>query len=369
MKFVTPIILISLFAYGGWWTWSRLQAEAETEADFSLQTAVVQIGTISDNVTAGGHVEPVVSTEVRSEVTGRIETVMIEDGETVGPGQILLELEKTERQTELAEAERLFEAQKLRLERARRDFRRLEDLRANNFSNEKDYLDAQTDLGLMEIDLEVRRARLEKAKDNLAKTTIVAPHSGVVSNFDLSPGQVITGATSVNQGTTLMTINDLLKLHVRTKVNELDINKIHEGMPAKVTFDALPDETYVGVIDQIFSYAEQERNERIFRVLVSFESTDNRIRPGISAKVEMTIAEAKDVPVIVPTALFESDSGYVAYRQVEDADWEVVPVTTGLSDVHHTEITSGLSEGDTVALSLPDGFGPAAGGDADAAGN
>jgi len=359
MKYLSSIIILALLAAGAWWTWDRLQAESEKSRPQGPKTAEVEIGSIEDVVTAGGYVEPVISTEVRSEVTGRIAEIHIEDGEKVEAGQVLLELEKTERQTELEEAERLFEAQKLRVIQARRDYERLAGLREKNFTNEKDYLDAETELGLSEIELEVRRARLEKAKDNLAKTTILAPHEGVVSNFDLNPGQVITGATSVNEGTTLMTINDLVRLHVRTKVNELDINKINEGMPARITFDALPDEEFVGEVDQIFSYAEEEGNERIFRVLVSFEAGDQIIKPGISATVELPIAEAKDVPVVIPTALFRSGEGFVAYRQNGDG-WDKITVETGLSDVRVVEIKTGLQPGDIVSLSLPDSEGPSA---------
>lgn len=181
-----------------------------------------------------------------------------------------------------------------------------------------------------------------------------------MGNFDLNPGQVITGATSVNQGTTLMTINDLLKLHVRTKVNELDINQISEGMPARVTFDALPEEEFSGVVAQIFSYAETEGNERIFRVLVTFEAGDERIRPGISATVTLPIDEVHDVPVVIPTALFKSKDGFVAYKQKGANQWEKTPVETGLSDVHHVQVKSGLKVGDVVSLTMPEGEGPSA---------
>ncbi|WP_309399563.1 efflux RND transporter periplasmic adaptor subunit [Cerasicoccus maritimus] len=354
MKSLPTIIIVCLLIAGGWWTWTRLEKESEKTKSKPLQTSEVTIGSIEDVVNAGGYVEPVISTEVRSEITGRIETIHIADGDTVEAGQILLELEKTERETELEEAERLYEAQALRLKQAQRDYARLEDLRAKNFTNEKDFLDAKTELGLMEIELEVRRARLEKAKDNLAKTTIRAPHEGVVGNFDLNPGQVITGATSVNQGTTLMTINDLLKLHVRTKVNELDINKIQKAMKARVAFDALPDEEFVGEVSQIFSYAESEGNERIFRVLVTFEAGDDRIRPGISSTVTLPLNQVDDVPVVIPTALFKSKDGFVAYRQSAGDVWEEVVVETGLSDVHFVEVIKGLNVGDKVSLTRPE---------------
>jgi len=359
MKYLTPILIVAILGAGGWWTWDRLDAESQKGKADRPQTTEVKTGSIEDIVKAGGHVEPVISTVVRSEVTGRIDKILIEDGASVEAGQVLLELEKTERQTELEEAKRLFEAQQLRVARARRDYERLAGLRQKNFTNEKDFLDAETELRLMEIDLEVRRARLEKARDNLAKTTIVAPHGGVVSNFDLNPGQVITGATSVNEGTTLMTINDLLHLHVRTKINELDINKIREGMEARITFDALPDEAFVGRVDQIFSYAEREGNERIFRVLVTFEARNQIVRPGISATVELPIAQAVDVPVVTPTALFKSGSGFVAYRQNGDG-WDKVAVQTGLTDARSVQITSCLQPGDIVSLSLPDSEGPSA---------
>lgn len=360
MKFILkklPAILVAaLIAAGIWWTYQRLSAERAGEAQAPIPTTTVSLGSIEDTVEAGGYVEPIISTEVRSEITGRIAEIFIEDGERVEAGQVLLELEKTERKTELEEAERLFAAQQLRLEQARRDYEREAALLEQAFTNEKAYLDARTQLELMQIDLAVRQARLEKSRDNLDKTTIRAPHAGIVGNLDLTPGQVITGATSVNQGTTLMTINDLQRLIVRTKVNELDISKVSEGMAVSVSFDALPQQEFEGTVEQIFSYAEREGNERVFRVLVSFEARGQLVRPGISAVVAIPVASAIDVPTVLPTGLFKEGDGFVAYRQTASGGWERVSVETGISSPVRVEIRSGLLVGDEVALTLPEAF-------------
>lgn len=354
MKILSAVIILALIGGAAWWALDKVDKEPEKNPIQDNITYTIELGDIEDEVTAAGIVEPMISTVVRSEITGRIAEIFVEDGETVSKGQILLELEKTERLTDLEEAERLFEAQDLRLQRAKRDYERLAELRKKNYTNEKEYLDAQTELELNEIELAVRSARLEKARDNLTRTTIRAPHEGSVSNFDLNPGQVITGATSVNEGTNLMTINDLEHLEVKTKVNELDIDQIHIDMPVEITFDALDGATFEGHIKQIFSYAEVENNVRIFRVRVGFDSMGREIRPGITAKVNFLIEKVEDVPVILPSALFEDDEGFIAYRQTPDGNWESVAVETGVSSNDAIEVISGLEVGDVVSTLLPE---------------
>ena len=242
------------------------------------------------------------------------------------------------------------------MERARRDYEREQELREKGFTNQKTYLDAKTDLEIAEIELNVRLARLERARETLAKTTILAPHAGVVSHLDLSEGQVIVGATSVNEGTVLMKINDPTVLLVETRVTEIDYNRIHEGMSARVTFDALPDQEFVGEITSITNYAERVDNQRVFGVEVNFVAHGAQVQPGISANIEVPIARAEDVPAVVLSAIFVEGQKAYAYVRAADGTFEKREVETGVRNAFNVQITSGLEVADVVSLVKPDGL-------------
>ena len=119
---------------------------------------------------------------VKSEISGRITEIKIEEGDSVTRGQMLLELDRTSLETRLREAQRNLEAERLRLDKSERNYVRLQELYAKQFVGEKEYLDAQTDLNLAKLNLEIAQARLEDAAEDLSKTTMV--------------GSALTGNTS-----------------------------------------------------------------------------------------------------------------------------------------------------------------------------
>lgn len=207
---------------------------------------------------------------------------------------------------------------------------------------------------LMEIELAVREARLEKARDNLKKTTIRAPHDGIITEMDLNEGQVITGATSVNEGTQLMRINNLERLFIQIDVNELDIGKIREGMEARVGFDALPDEEFSGEVERKFPYAREEGGQRVFRLHIGFDVADERILPGISADVTIPVEVMEDVPVVLMSAVFTEKGEKVVYRLDEGGRFRRRVVETGIDDLQNIHIIRGVEPGDVLSLKRPE---------------
>ncbi len=314
------------------------------------ETVQVELGTIENTVEAGGEVRPQVSSAVRSEISGRIGRIFVEDGEEVEAGQKLIELEQVSLLTELREAERNFQADELRVEQARWNYLREQELFEKEYSQEKSLMDNRIALELAEIQLAVREARLEKARENLDKTTIRAPHDGIITEMDLNEGQVITGATSVNQGTQLMMINNLERLYIQIDVNELDISRIREGMPVRISFDALTDQEFSGEVLRRFPYAREEGGQRVFRLHIAFDASNKRILPGISANVTIPVEVVADVPVVLISAVFSERGEKVVYRVGEDGSVRRRPVETGIDDLHNIHIINGVEPGDVLSL-------------------
>lgn len=362
LSYLIAIIAITAIGYFAVDRGRNLLA-ASTPQPERIRTAVVERATIREVIESSGFVEPVLSTEVKSEISGRILQVPHDNGEEVSTGTILAELDPTSLRTEVTEAQRDVQAQSLRVERARRDYERLQRLHENRFTQEKELLDAETDLKIAEIDLEIREARLEKAEENLSKTIIRAPHAGILSDRNVNPGQVIVGATSVNQGTTLMRVNDLSELVITVDINEVDIAKVDPSVTPVIRIDAYPDRIFTGKIVDVARFAVNRNNLRVFPIEIRFESGDFAVSPGVSATVEILVEEVTDVPSIGVGAVFSEEDQTVVYRKAGEkpnglSQWERVVIETGIRDFERVEIVAGLQPGDEVALRRPPGFNP-----------
>ncbi|NBB79025.1 MAG: efflux RND transporter periplasmic adaptor subunit [Verrucomicrobia bacterium] len=351
--FIALFILILLGA--GIYGLLRVLPENEGSGSGGITTDTAAVRDLRTVVPASGEVLPLLSSIVKSEISGRIIKIPVIEGETVERDQVLLELDRTSLETRLREAERNLEAEKLRLEKSQRNHTRLKELYEREFVGEQEYLDAQTDLRLAELNLEIAQTRLEDAAEDLSKTTIRAPHDGVITRMDVVEGQVISGATSVSNGTDLLTIAQLNELYMEASINEVDVEKLELGQSAFIRFDAIPDFEVEGEISVIAPSARRDGDVRVFPVEVIFEVADNRVRPGISATVEIPIASVEDAISVLLSAVFNHEGESIVYVQNPNG-WERRKVTVGINDLQHVEILSGLEAGETVALSRPPEF-------------
>jgi len=181
----------------------------------------------------------------------------------------------------------------------------------------------------------------------------MAPHDGMITLLDVVEGQVISGATSVNNGTDLLTLAQLDQLYLEASINEVDVEKLELGRQAQITFDAIPDFTIDGEISVIAASARRDDNIRVFPIEVVFEVADARVRPGISASVEIPVANAENVPSVILSAVFNEDDGSSYVFLKNPAGWERRSVEVGINNLQYVEIKTGLAPDDVVALSRP----------------
>ena len=355
MKFSQSFVLIPALLIGAFACLLTLIPSSEESHSGELRTDVAKRRDLMSVVPASGEVLPLLSSIVKSEISGRIMEIKVEEGDAVIRGQVLLELDRTSLETRLREAQRNLEAERLRLEKSERNNLRLKDLFEDDFVGEKEYLDANTELKLAELNLEIAQARLEDAAEDLSKSVISAPHNGVVTRMDVLEGQVISGATSVSNGTGLMTIAELDELYMEANINEVDVERLYLGQKAFLRFDAIPEFEVEGTINVIAPSARKDGNVRVFPVEVFFEVTDKRVRPGISATVEVPIESAKNSISILLSAVF-NDEGVSHIYVKKSAVWERREVSVGINNLQYVEIRSGLEDGEVVALSRPRDF-------------
>jgi hypothetical protein len=173
--------------------------------------------------------------------------------------------------------------------------------------------------------------------------------------INVTDGQVISGATSVSNGTDLLTIAQLSELYMEAKINEVDVERLFVGQSAYLRFDAIPDFEVEGRIDVIAPSARRDGNVRVFPIEVVFEVSDNRVRPGISATVEVPIASVEGVVSVLISGVFTEEQSSHVYLKTATG-WKKQKVEVGINDLQHVEINNGLDAEDVIALSRPPEF-------------
>lgn len=292
------------------------------------------------------------------------------------------------------------------LEQNEEEFKRQEKLFASNLTSDKAFKDAKYAYLNSKASYEATLAqsqqyqsRYEKQLDYLSKTKIRAPMGGVVTYLDCEVGEIAAAQTSFTQGKTLMTIANLAVYEVEVEVDETEIAKVRLDQEAEIEVDALPDTTFAGRVVEIGNTAilagsgttDQSTN---FKVKVVFSDPHVDIRPGMSATVDITTNRRENVTTVpfasVVMRSFDVDSleharegnneideeeagpsevhaaendeemkadddGEEAEREEikgvfvqKDGKATFVEVETGIADQKYIEISTGLSESDTV---------------------
>ncbi len=349
-------IFVLVLMVGGYFALQTVREESARERVEWDTTVESVVRTIEEAIEANGFVHPRYSTDVRSEVSARIEKILVEPGAMVERGQALLELDRAALEQEFIEAQRNHQAEQLRLERTQREFNRLERLSHRGIIEQQEFQNSEIELRLAEIQLQVQEARLQRVQEDLNRTTIRAPQSGVVADLDVNEGQVIVGAGSVNEGTRLMTVHDLSELYVRLEVNELDIGQIDLESLTRVSFGVLDGYSVPGHVSRIHPFAYNRDNIRVFRVDVAFEAGERTVRPGISATVRIVARRVEDVVAVNLSAVFTEEGERVVYLVGGNGELERRTVEVGVNDTQWVEIVSGLEAGETVSLVRPRAF-------------
>ncbi len=201
------------------------------------------------------------------------------------------------------------------------------------------------------------REALRQADDQLAKTEVQTPIAGflVLQEIPLENGKRRPQVgDSVWSGVPIATVPDLSSVQVTAQVREVDLHRIGVGQAARVSIEAYPDLALAGRIGHIGSLAESQADSpwKFFPVTLTLEGTDERLRPGMSARVEFQLENALDVIVVPADAVFvhgDLDSVFVR-RGGRITQHEV---SLGLSNETHVEVRAGLEPGAEILLEAP----------------
>jgi HlyD family secretion protein len=327
------------------------------------ESAAVERRSIEVSVDSSGVVEPLAVVEVKSKASGEVLDLMVEIGDYVEAGHLLVRIDPRTVRNRLAQAEAELVAAQSRRRISETQMKRAESLLKKGTFTEADHESAVLELANAEAQVVSTRVAVENARIAVDDTDIRAPVSGTVIAKPVEKGQVISSPTQdFGGGTLLMSMADLSAVRIRALIDETDIGKIRPGMPAKVTVAAYPNQPFDGEVVKIEPQAVVEQNVTMFAVLISIQNPEGLLMPGMNAEVEVSVARRDDV-LTVPVAALRTDRDVVTTAGIlgmsESALRAKLNSARGDSDESHQEVGAAatITMGDRT-IELPPGVEP-----------
>jgi HlyD family secretion protein len=276
------------------------------------ESAAVTRDTIEVSVGSAGIIEPLATVEVKSKASGEVLELLVETGDLVEPGTLLVRIDPRTVGNRLNQADAELKAAEARRRIAITQLERVESLVTRGTLTAIDREQAALEAANAEAQVVTATVNVENARIAVDDTEIRAPVAGTVIEKPVEKGQVISSPTQdVGGGTLLLKMADLSAVQVRALVDETDIGKVSAGLPAQVTVAAYPNQPFNGNVIKIEPQAVLDQNVTMFAVLVSIQNTERLLKPGMNADVEVSIARRENV-LTVPVMALRTDRDVTA---------------------------------------------------------
>lgn len=385
--------------------------KSQGKAEAKVETGTVGRKELTSLVNCSGTIQPKRKVDVSANAMGTIVHLAVVEGQQVTAGDLLMEIDPAEYKSAVLALEATIRSAQAdvtlaeaSLDKAVQDRDRTKELLAEGIASQEQWVAAQTTARVEQARLEAARHRIEQYEANLSrahhdlkKVTLTAPMSGVITRLNVEEGENAIMGTLNNPGTVLLVIADLGTMEAWVEVDETEVVKVELGQDTDVTIDAFPDKTFHGTVTEIGNSPVRRRTgasrEAVdFEVKITLDETVPNIRPGLSAKAEITVAK-RDSAMAVPLGAVtvrdwplkvsdirryngrraakqkdaleglgfealgkntEPDEKKIERKETEGAFIlqngfvKFVPVEIGIAGEDDFEIISGLSEGQTV---------------------
>jgi len=335
--------------------------KVQDQNNIKLISAPADRGDIVSIVTANGSLQPNLEIRIHPEINGVIKEVNVDTNENVSKGQVLAKIGSNSYSIKLNEA-------KAKYNKASTDLKLDKDtFNANKTLHDKDLISRQefdTSRAKYKNALaafEEAKTTLNIAESNLEKTNIKSTIDGIVLSKNITNGQIVSGS---NNSEPLFTIADGLEnLNLIINVSEADIGKIKNGQQVSFKVSSFPEKPFAGYIIKISNSPNTSKNIVTYDITASIDNSALLLKPGMTAEVNIIIANKKDV-LRVPTSalrfvpvnteyISSANSGQLSvWVKNSDNKLTEIPVTTGVSNNEYTEINDDgtLKEGQEIVI-------------------
>lgn len=373
---IVSIIAVLIVAAGIYWFVGRGAA-----SKVSYKTGTVNVGDVSQTVSANGTLNPVVLVSVGTQVSGTVKKIYVDFNDKVEKGQILMELDPSLFAAQVAQSEASLTSAKASMELAQSNLERAKELYKKEYISKQELDQSNQAFKSAQAQVALVSAQLQKDRTNLNYTVIRSPVSGVVVARLVNTGQTV--AASFQTPTLFSIAQDLKKMQIDTSFAEADIGSIKVKQAATFTVDAFSDKVFHGSVAQVRLNPTTQQNVVTYDVVISVDNPDMTLLPGMTAYVSITVSEKKailTVPnaalrfkppedstnIVVNTSSTTVQNGKKRDKEgnttsgkvyiLESGKLKPVSITTGITDNKVTEVVSGdLKAGDQVVTGIVQG--------------
>lgn len=353
------VAVIAILAVVAW-----LLSGSKKKEDISFKQEQVAPQTLQTSITATGTIEAVTSVTVGTQVSGIIDKLYVDYNSEVKKGQVIAELDKTNLVSELNTAKANLASAQSSLDYQTANMKRYKTLYNKGLVSADEYESALLSYKQAKEQVATAKETVQKAQTNLGYAVITSPIDGTVIAKSVEEGQTVAASYSTPE---LFTIaKDLTNMQVVADVDEADIGDIVEGNRVTFTVDAYPDDTFSGTVKQVRLEATTTNNVVTYEVVISVKNEDLKLKPGLTANVTIYTKEQKGVLSISNKALRFTPTKETVGKNIKIVDckgknkvWTLanntltaVPITIGTSDGTHTQIISGVKQGQSIVTEI-----------------
>ena len=392
--FSALIGITALVIYRGWaFTQKRAAAQRIGRGEIPVQISSVTRQNLTYSLRATGDISPLMQVDLFPKVSGYLERMSVNLGDSVRQGQIIAQIDRTEflhkvkeveakvaqakanlaeieagtRTEEVRQAEEAVKQAQSRFENARLHRERMEALYQRQIISKKDFDNADTEYTVAEAQLEANQQRLKMLREGarqevreasqaklkemeallaqeqtrLQNAMIIAPFSGEIIRRYVDAGALVSSSTPL----VILVHTETLK--VVANVLEKDISLIRPGMKAKIQTEAYPERVFEGKVVRINSALELAT--RTLQAEIHVPNPSHLLKPGMFSRIEMALSEKPGTLTVLREALIE-EGGKRSVFVVEGNQALQRPIVTGIEQDQRVEVLEGLREGDRVII-------------------
>lgn len=342
MRAVLPVLVLSAaLMVSGCGTGKQTVQETEEPA-VPVMVAEAYRGAVEVTGSFTGILEPEMAVGVVHKTGGKVSEVRVKDGDIVQKGSLLVKLDSAEISAQVAQAEANLRVAQVNLEDAAKSLEDTRILYEEDIVSRQQFEQIETRYKVSEAQEALALANLQLARTQLDNTLITAPISGTVSGVTVNPGEM------VSPGVPVAIINKLDVMKVLVQLTEKDVGRIAPGQKVGVLVSAAGSEPLEGEVATISPVADPRT--KTYPMEVALPNEDGRLKSGMTATIELVVAEEKDT-IVVPVEAVLTQQGKQVVYVVEDGVARCRPVTPGLESGTIVSLLEGVEIGEQVVVS------------------
>ena len=371
-----------------------------------VAVAPARKGNLAEILSLTGTLMAAQEVKITSKIPGRVDRVLVEEGTPIKAGDVLIKLERKElklavdqaeaavatakaclakvlagtRKEKIDQAEAALAQAEANVDICKITFERMGNLLKDRSISQAKYDEAKAryevsmaqykcaqahlemaKTGATREDIDIARTQVRQAKAALASArrqfqnaTITSPITGVVVHKNVEPGEVVS--PPMMPGKPLLDVVDMSCLKTIVNISENRVKTVRLGQEAIITLDGFPGETFPGKVSRISPVVNTQ--SRTFKAEIMIKNPDNRLKPGMFARVKLILAKRTDIVKMPLEAVTEGEEGKAVFLEVNGTA-KLRPITLGISDGVYVEVTSGVNAGENIIvkgnLGLEDG--------------